>query len=178
RETVGRPGRRARDAAGRSLAAGFGPRPRGGDPRRAPRAAARADLLAGGRGTVPDAPPRLHAAPGTARPQPRDLSHASPRSPDDRHALADRQGRRLPLRRGRGPGREPAGDRFPGRTSGAAPRRGGTAAGERPRADARLADRRRAPRPVPGTWTTSARRLGRDRPDRPCAAPRPAPRRP
>ena len=54
----------------------------------------------------PDAPGRLE--PGHV-PPPR------ARRADDRHALADRQGRRLPPRGRRGPGREPAGDRLPRR---------------------------------------------------------------
>ena len=102
---------------------------RGGDRRRAPRPPARPHLLARGRRPVRHAAARLHRAPG--RPGRSNLGMYRLHVHDDahhRHALADRQGRRLPLRGGRGPGRGPARHRLPRRPARADPRRDRAAA--------------------------------------------------
>ena len=151
RQAVGRARRRPRGAAHRPREARARAGHGGRDRRRAPRPPARADLLARGRRPVRHAAARLHRAPRRARAaQPRHVPPAGPRRAHDRHALADRQGRRLPLRRGRGARREPAGHRLPRRPARADPRRDRAAARERARADAGLAHRRRAPRALPG----------------------------
>ena len=103
-------------------------------------------------------------APGA---QPRHLPHAGPRRADDRHALADRQGGRLPLRRGRGARRGAAGDGVPRRPAGADPRGDRAAARERARAAARLAARRRAAAGSSRAGAAPARRRGRVRARRP-----------
>ncbi len=82
---------------------------------------------------------------------------------DDRHALADRQGRRLPLRGRRGARRGPAGDRLPRRPAGADPGRDRAAAREPARAAARLAGARRAAAPLPGPGRAPAGRRRRVR---------------
>ncbi len=98
--------------ARRDRAAALRPRRRGRVARRAPRAASDHHELARGRRAVPDPAPRLHRAPGAQGAQPRPLSHAGLRPAHHRHALADRQGRRVPPRgRGsarRGPSRSPS----------------------------------------------------------------------
>ena len=157
---VGGPRRRGRAAPDRAAAGAARTGERGGDARRAPRSPARADDLAGGRRPVHHPAGCVHRASRPPRPQPRDVPPADPRCAHHRHALADRQGRRLPLRGGGGPGRRPARHRLPRRSAGPDPGRGGAAAGERARADARVADRGRAPaaRRGPGAPPGAGRR--------------------
>ncbi len=107
------------------------------------RPAARADVLAGGRRAVHYAAARLHRTSRRQGAQPRDVPPAGPRFADDRHALADREGRRLPLPRCRVPAAATARDGLPWRTAGTHPRGCRAAARERARADAGIADRRR-----------------------------------
>ena len=78
------------------------PRHRAGHDRRASRPAAGAHVLARGRRSVHHAAARLHDASRSARAQPRHVPDAGARRAPHRHALADRQGRRLSLRRGGG----------------------------------------------------------------------------
>ena len=70
---------------------------RGRHRRRAPRSAAGDDHLARRRRSIHDAATGLHAASGRTRLQPGHVSASRARRSDDRHALADWQGRRLPL---------------------------------------------------------------------------------
>ncbi len=118
-EAVGR-ARRGRSAdSRRSLAPRRRPGDRDGRRAPGPRPAAHSDVVARGRRPVHHAPARLHRTPRSSGAQSRDLSAARLRPPDHRDALADRQGRRLPLRGRRGAGPAASGDRLPRRAAGA-----------------------------------------------------------
>ena len=88
----------ARAAEGRHAPRADGPGHRGGDRRRAARSAAGDDLLARGRRPVHHAAARLHAASRRAAATTSACIGCRSRRAHDRHALADRQGRRLSLR--------------------------------------------------------------------------------
>ena len=143
-KALGRARRRRRAGRDRHAIQDPGAGDRGDYRRRPPRPAAGPDLLAGGRRTVHHAAAGLHRAPGAAGPQPRHVPAPRARRPVDGHALADRQGGRLPLRGGRGARRGASRHCLPGRPAGADARGHRAAAGERARADAGLAHRRRA----------------------------------
>ena len=97
-QAVGRARCRPRPAEGRHPEARGRSGSRGRDVGRAPRSPAGHHLLARRWRTVRHVPAGLHAASREARTQPRHVSHAGARPRLDRHALADRQGRRLSLR--------------------------------------------------------------------------------
>ena len=143
-EAVGRPRHRPRSAQGRHAAGRHRPGARSGHVGRPARSPAGADVLARGRRAVRHLSAGLHAASREAGAQPRHVSDAGLRSRVDRHALADRQGRRLSLRARRSAQRAAAADGVSRRSAGADPVGGRAAAGERSRADAGVADRRRA----------------------------------
>ena len=97
-QALGRARRRPRTAQGRAEARRRRPGHRGRHRRRAPRSAAGDDHVAGRRRTVHHAAARVHAASRWARTQPRHVSPAGATTQRTHgHALADRQGRRLPL---------------------------------------------------------------------------------
>ena len=104
--------------------------------------------------------------------QPRHVPYARARRAHDGHALADRQGGRLPPRRGRGAWREPAGHRLPRRPARTRPRRDRAAARERARADARVAPCRASARPLSRPRRAPPRRERRAGARRPRAAAR------
>ena len=120
--------------------------------RRCPtRRSAGAHLLARRRRPIHHAAARLHRAPAPAGAQPRHVPPPGARPPDHGHALADREGRRVPLRGGgsRGPGA--SGDGLSRRSAGAHAVGHRAAARERPRAAAGVTHRRRAPAGDVGT---------------------------
>ena len=143
-ETLGRARRRPRTAEGRRAAGRDRPGSRSRHVGRAARSPAGADVLARRRRAVRHLSAGLHEASREAGPQPRHVSDAGLRSRVDRHALADRQGRRLSLRARGGAQRAAAADRLSWRSAGPDPVRGGAAPGKRSRADAGVAHRRRS----------------------------------
>ncbi len=138
--------------------------PRAGPPQH--HCSAAADRLAGvdhldtGRRPVPHPGPGLHRTSRSRRSQPRDLPHAGPRPGHHRHALADRQGRRLPPPPGRKPRPGSAGGGVPGRAAGTDALRHRPVAGERAGTAAHLsaAGSPRAHDPQPALAAACSRR--------------------
>ena len=127
---------------GRHPPSAIGPGDRGRHPHARARRAAGADVLARGRRPVRHAAARLHHASRRQGLEPRHVPPARARRAHHRHALADRQGRRLSLPAGRSARPGLAGDGVRRRPAGADPLGDRAAAGERARDDAGVADRR------------------------------------
>ncbi len=125
---------------------------------RGPRSAAGDHVLAGRRWAVHHTAAGLHDASRQAGPQPRHVPDAGVRRPHDGHALADRQGWRLSLRRRGSARRDAAGHGVSRRPAGVDAVGHRAAARERAGADARVADCRRAPCAGARLRTASAHR--------------------
>ena len=185
-QAVGRARRGARGDAHRPLAPRERPGERGRDRRRAPRPAARAHLLARGRRTVRHAAARLHEHPGHA-PIERERSPNLGRSPATACTSTTRARRACTGRSARAAASTTPSPRraaralpvtvFLGGPPALDPRRDRAAAGERARADARVAHRRAAARArAPARESTRSSRTPRSRSSatcrRACASPR------